>query len=144
VQFLRSRPGILKPSWVRIAALLLFGVAGCSRRDMGLVEGRVTFGGAPVADAVVTFLPPNHPMSRGKTDGDGRFVLHTFRKGDGAFNGSCQVTIVPFAEGTDGDSPPPSEDARPDIPRIYRSRSTSPLTADVQAGRRNTFEFALD
>ncbi len=129
-----------------VAALALF--AGCGRRDMGQVMGRVTFGGRPVPDAVVSFRPKNRPMAVGKTDADGRFVLNTFRKGDGSFFGACQVTVGPFVEGTDQPPAPtsrsPTEDPRPDIPLIYRSPATTPLTAEVVAGKKNVIDFKLD
>ena len=122
---------------------------GCGRRDMGRVEGRVTFQGAPVHDAVVNFHFPNRPMAAGKTDAEGRFVLHTFAKGDGAFQGRCQVFIVPYVEELPAADvwPPPRPveiDPRPDIPMIYQAPSTSPLTAEVESGRVNTFEFTLE
>lgn len=123
--------------------------SGCGRRDMGRVEGRVTFREAPVADAVVNFLPANRPMAVGRTDADGRFVLSTFAKADGAIGGQCQVVVVPFVElpnyyGPNPPRPAPAIDMRTDIPKAYRAPSTSPLTAEVQPGRMNSFEFALE
>ena len=100
------------------------------------------------ADAEVSFRPKNRPMAVGKTDADGRFVLNTFRKGDGSFFGACQVTVGPFVEGTDQPPAPtsrsPTEDPRPDIPLIYRSPATTPLTAEVVAGKKNVVDFKLD
>jgi hypothetical protein len=139
---LKSRGG-----WLLLLAVATV-AAGCGRRDMGAVTGRVTFGGQPVPEAVVSFFPKNRPMSAGKTDADGRFVLQTFRKGDGAFLGACKVTIFPFLE---GEEPPPGSTAPPDkpleergdIPEVYWSPATSPLTADVVAGKSNQFNFEL-
>jgi len=125
--------------------------AGCGRQDMGRVAGRVTFQGRPVPDAVVNFLPTKGPMSAGKTDADGRFALNTFAKGDGALAGRCQVCIAPYVEPPSPESlmkepprPAPTIDMRTDIPKAYRAPSTSPLTAEVQPGRMNSFEFALE
>lgn len=121
---------------------------GCGRRDMGRVEGWVSFQGSPVPDAVVNFQPTNQPMASGKTDADGHFVLNTFAKGDGSIGGQCQVTISPHVELPDlyatGPSRPAPPKPRPDIPEVYRAPSTSPLTAEVLPGRRNSFEFALE
>jgi hypothetical protein len=133
-----------------ICAGLLIAV-GCGRQDMGRVSGRVTFQGRPVPDAVVNFLPPKGPASAGKTDGDGRFALSTFADGDGTIAGRCRVYVTPYME-----SPYPQEflkepprpaapkDPRPDIPEAYRAPATSPLSAEVEPGRMNSFEFALE
>ncbi len=135
--------------WLVLSTVVLAAVAGCGRRDIGRVEGRITFEGRPVADAVVTFLPKNRPQAGGKTDADGRYVLNTFRKGDGAFQGSCQVTIGPYGEVTEEDlnpppgAPPRRPEERTDIPEVYRSPATSPLTAEVVAGKTNQFDFEL-
>lgn len=129
--------------------------AGCGRSDMGRVAGRVTFQGRPVPDAVLNFVPPKGPWAAGKTDADGRFTLSTFAKGDGSLAGKCQVLITPYVEPPPPPSsvkeppprpvaPRPEEDTRPDIPKAYRAPSTSPLTADVQPGRSNSFEFTLE
>ena len=68
-----------------VALVLGAALPGCGRAGLGSVEGRVIFEGRPVPDAVVAFHPENRPQAAGKTDADGRFVLNTFRKGDGAF-----------------------------------------------------------
>jgi hypothetical protein len=87
-------------------------------------------------------------MAAGRTDADGRFVLSTFAKADGAIGGQCQVVVVPFVELPEYDGPNPPRPAtpppRPDIPDVYRAASSSPLTADVQRGRKNSFEFTLE
>lgn len=104
--------------------------------------------GTPLVDAVVNFLPANQPMAAGRTDADGRFVLSTFAKADGAIGGQCQVVVVPFVELPEYYGPNPPRPAtpplRPDIPDVYRAASSSPLTADVQRGRKNFFEFTLE
>lgn len=137
------------PGFLVLALVLGAAVPGCGRPGLGRVEGRVTFKGRPVPDAVVAFHPENRPQAAGKTDADGRFVLNTFRKGDGAFEGRCQVSIGPYGEVTEEDlnptagAPPRGPEERGDIPEIYRSPATSPLAADVVAGKRNQFEFEL-
>jgi hypothetical protein len=132
----------------RVAMLLAIGVAavaGCQRRDMGRVQGRVTFEGAAVPEALVSFRLGNRPAAAGMTDADGHFVLHTFSKGDGSFTGRCRVTVVPYQDMTDPYSPlqAPGEKPRPDIPKIYRTQETTPLNAEVVSGRQNVFTFDM-
>ncbi len=132
-----------------VCCVLLVVAAGCGRKDMGRVAGRVTFQGRPVPDAVLNFLPSKGPMAAGKTDADGRFALSTFAKGDGALAGKCRVFITPYVEPPSQESqmmgsPRPTATKRPDIPEAYWDASTSPLTAEVEPGRTNSFEFVLE
>jgi hypothetical protein len=96
---------------------------------MGTVTGTVTQAGIPVPAAEVTFLTPGRPTSVGTTDAEGRFTLSTRRLNDGAYAGQHVVVIT---------TSPPS--ARPGK---YQSPDTTPLRADVVAGRANTVTFDL-
>lgn len=139
----RSVVGIL---WVAMSlGLGATAMSGCQRRDMGRVKGRVTFEGAAVPDALVSFRLGNRPAAAGRTDADGHFVLHTFSKGDGSFGGRCRVTVVPYQDMTNPYSPlqAPEEEPRPDIPEIYRLQDTTPLNAEVAAGKENVFTFDM-
>jgi hypothetical protein len=85
--------------------LLLAGLAllpGCGGPTMGRVEGRVTCNGVPVANAVIIFSPvpasaddrePGKAASA-STDAQGKFVLTTYRAGDGALVGSHRVAVT--------------------------------------------------
>ena len=67
-------------------------------------------------------------------------------KGDGGFAGTSVVTITPWNEPFDsiaGGKPPP-ERPRPDIPERYRDAATSPLTAEVVAGKANVCDLNLE
>lgn len=123
-------------------------VAGCGRRAMGPVSGRVTHRGQPVAAAVVQFIPSNGPMAAATTDTGGRFQLRTFGTGDGALTGTHTVVVVPWFPGVGNAEKQPLEELaspeRPDIPAVYRQPHTSPLTAAVTSRGPNEFEFALD
>ncbi len=131
------------PHALRALGLALFLVVvagGCGRRDMGRVSGTLTFKGQPVPKAVVKFLPQGRPAGAGETDDTGRFVLNTLTKGDGAFKGACVVAVEPVPEFLPGSiSPIP----RPDIPEGYRAYQTTPLKADVVAGKDNVFTFDM-
>ena len=129
------------------AVLLLITAVGCGPPQMGPVSGQVTFHGKPVPMAVVSFQPTNRPMGVGVTDNDGRYRLSSKARFDGAYGGRHVVTIRPWQLGV-GQEPldpaytPPPEN-RTDIPEKYRLPYTSPLSAEVVAGRDNTVDFEL-
>ena len=129
------------------AVLLLITAVGCGPPQMGPVSGQVTFHGKPVPMAVVSFQPTNRPMGVGVTDNDGRYRLSSKARFDGAYGGRHTVTIGPWQLGV-GQEPldpaytPPPEN-RTDIPEKYRLPYTSPLSAEVVAGRDNTVDFEL-
>lgn len=132
-----------------IAMMVIAATVGCGRADMGRVSGLVTFGGKPVADAVVSFRPKNRPMAAGRTDAAGRFTLNTYSKGDGAVKGVNRVSIEPWTPAPEA-VPEPGQDPRPwkdleraDIPKKFRQEETSGLTVEVIAGKRNEFNFEL-
>ena len=134
---------------VCVALSLAIGVAamsGCQRRDMGRVQGRITFEGGPVPEALVSFRPANRPAAAGRTDADGHFVLNTFTKGDGSFIGRCRVTVSPDTEMPVAGSfmQQEEEKLRPDIPARYRIVDTTPLEADVVARKNNVFTFDME
>ena len=126
---------------------LLAGAVGCGPPLMGPVRGRVTFKGKPVPMAVVRFQPQTRQIGVAVTDNDGRYRLSTKQPLDGAYGGHHVVIVYAWQLGV-GQEPldpaytPPPED-RTDIPDKYRVPHTSPLSADVVAGRDNTIDFEL-
>lgn len=129
------------PVWTAVAVVGFAVASGCGRREMGRVAGTLTFAGKPVPKAIVWFTPKGRPAGAGETDDAGRFVLNTLKKGDGAFQGACVVTVVPVAEFEEGSIEPKP---RPDIPGKYRVHETTPLKADVVAGKDNVFTFDME
>jgi hypothetical protein len=127
--------------------LLLAGGVGCSPPLLGPVRGRVTFKGKPVPMAVVRFQPQSRQIGVAVTDNDGRYRLSTKKPLDGAFGGHHVVSVYPWqlAVGQEPLDPAyvPLPENRADIPEQYRVPHTSPLTADVVAGRDNTIDFDL-
>jgi hypothetical protein len=69
---------------------------------MAPVKGRITCNGKPVHDAAVIFSPlpraegdrESGKAAQAGTDADGRYVLSTFKPGDGALVGSHKVSVV--------------------------------------------------
>jgi hypothetical protein len=118
------------------------------------VTGRVEMQGKPVDGAKVVFrtaAPVNGKeySAFGYTNGSGAFALQTFRDGDGAVAGEHWVTVEkitysdPPAPRNEGDAVlPPKETSY--LPERYRSPKTSGLSAEVDAGRLNTFVFTID
>lgn len=151
----RRRSGLALPLPIRISraaigpllVLLLAGGVGCSPSLMGPVSGRLMFKGKPVPMAVVCFRPQSRQIGVGVTDNDGRYRLSTKKPFDGAFEGRHVVSVYPWRLGVGQEPlepayvPPPEE--RVDIPDKYRVPQTSPLSADVVAGRDNTIDFEL-
>jgi hypothetical protein len=128
-------------SWIAVLLVTIW-APGCrgtptSEREKVSVEGKVTHAGQGVAWVLVTF--------NGATP-DVRFETHTEK--DGTFRLSCSpgtykvsFTAVPLGQGqgpsagagdgTLANSPDASN--LKEIPRPYRSPSTSPLTVEVPA-----------
>jgi hypothetical protein len=130
--------------------VILLSASGCWQPTMAKVSGTVTWQGKPVSDAIVQFVHKNRPGAAGRTDAAGRFSLTTLKPGDGAYFGSFRVAIEPFVPGLDPDppaapprTPPPPLPSRKDIPQVYRSPETSPLSVEVVQGFANQFDFEL-
>lgn len=75
-------------------------MVGCSG-DSGHVKtaactGTVTYKGAPVEGAIVTFNPSDKSLKPavGRTDAAGKYTLTTFEAGDGAIPGSYKVSVL--------------------------------------------------
>ncbi len=80
-------------------ALITSALSGCGEAPEGgnvtLAEGGgiVTFKGAPLADASVTFMPEYGPVAIGTTDLAGKFKLSTGTR-SGVAVGDCKVTVT--------------------------------------------------
>ena len=132
---------------VLLHAVALVGCGSSGGNPVLKVTGVVTYQGAPVADAGVTFTPEKGRPASGKTDASGKFTLSTFAKEDGAVPGLHKVAVTPNASqiapmpGT----PEAAQAAagKPPFPPRYNSAETSGLTADVKPGAENDFKFEL-
>ena len=60
---------------------------------------------------------------------------------DRPHKGTCIVTVMPVPEFLPGSIEPKP---RPDIPGKYRVHETTPLKADVVAGKDNVFTFDME
>jgi len=124
---------------------LLVVVAGCggsNRPSLAPVSGTVTFRGAALEGAEVTFLPEQGRPARGTTDGEGHFELSTFAAQDGAAIGLHRVRITKTEKKDPQDDSPYAEQVNV-IPEKYADPARSGLTAEVNATGDNRFKYEL-
>jgi hypothetical protein len=123
------------------------------------VKVTVTYKGAPVADATISFVPDATamPPAFGKTDAQGVAKMKTYVEGDGAVVGQHKISIIKSettSSGpvTDQDSPnyvPPAGGGAPPpvvkyiIPQKYSSPASSGLAIEVKDSGPNEFTFDL-
>jgi len=109
------------------------------------VSGTVTYDGAPLAGAAVSFSPKGegHP-AYGFTDDNGYYILQT-QLGNpdaGTTPGEYEVTIRKRKELPDNERRGVIE-APSIIPERYENPAMSGLTATVEKGKENVFDFTL-
>ena len=141
-----------------VALLLTVLLSGCGAKPPAgakptkKVTVTVTYKGAPVEGAVVTFVNQDPPSANGRTDAQGKARLKTYIDGDGATLGSHKVMIEKsIAEGgqtVGSDDPSYDPNAPPAkvkylVPQKYSSIATSGLTAEVKESGSNDFTFEL-
>lgn len=141
---------------VLVTVCTTLGCGGTKPIKTDYVEGKVTYKGAPVANASINFSPAAEGQGNsatGQTDDLGNYKLQTFlgAPGRGTTPGEYIVTInkmesVPsgkFTTDTDGNRHEVVEETRSLVPNVYTSRTTSPLRATVVGGGPNKFDFDL-
>lgn len=159
------RKGSVGMVWAVAGCLIAF-PSGCSERikqpNLVKVSGIVTYKGAPLPKALVAFQPVDSSgsplVASGQTNDEGRFELTTLREKDGCPLGNKVVVITAVEGGDRGGKPdfqhnsdialepgmPGYKEPKSLIPKRYADPTTSGLTATVEAGKANTFEFALN
>lgn len=143
-----SRRALLFP----VCLGLLTVVTGCGDGGpaMNPVSGKVTIGGQPAADVLVTFTPSDSSMeaASGRTGADGTYTLTSGIQGKpGAMTGSYTVTLMQqaasavdpeqagYSGGSNTSAPPPAPESS--IPDDW----SKPV--DVAAGE-NTIDLAVE
>ena len=135
-------------SLMTIACLCLVACGG--GRKVADVEGVVKINGQPAEKIRIQFWPEKEgPRSQGVTNAEGRFTLTTEdNTGPGAAIGPNKITLLDLevygggkivgraAEDTDL-----SQGKKSRINLTYNSPNTSGLSKEVEAGKKNEFEF---
>ena len=137
-----------------LTVVLAVALSGCggSGLDLEKVTGTITYRGQGVAGAKVMFVPENGgPVARATTDKNGFYRLRTRAPGDGAVAGRHRVAVVlcgpdkPIPAGRAGRMMKEDMEGTGDplVPVRYFSAATSKLTATVEPGGDNEFDFEL-
>jgi hypothetical protein len=135
--------------WCLLALL----ISGCgeTKPPVAEVSGTVTLDGKPMELVHVEFWPEVGPRAFGKTDDSGKFTLVTDdRTQNGAPPGRTKVAIRDTAHMKDdyidegGDFVDMSNGRKSRIHTKYYDAHNSPITVEVKAGEKNTFDFAVD
>lgn len=134
-----------KQAGLLLTALLSTAVMGCGGDGPTLVpvEGTIIMGGAPLAEAEVTFQPPSGRPSSGMTDSQGHYKLLYLDEKDGALPGRHKVLITTYVEPDSDYEPPDRRAGRPEqVPMQYNHNST--LEAVVNEGQSEPIDFTLE
>jgi hypothetical protein len=149
-----------RTNWI-IAGVVcgMFVISGCGD-GLGLkpTTGTVTYKGAPVEGANVTFVAESGPIGTGTTDASGKFTITTNGK-PGAVVGKHGVMISKTSSNIEGmPANPTPEDmmkmgakmgakagaiSKDELPSKFGTTQGSGLTADVTADGENNFPFDL-
>lgn len=127
--------------------LSLAGCGGGNGLETAPVVGKVLINGQPLAFGSISFRPKAGSPATGQIQSDGSFTLTTYKSGDGAIIGPHDVLVI--ATESDAGSVSPSQPGeevvmgKSTIPQKYTSFSTSGLTAEVVADKKNEFTFEL-
>jgi hypothetical protein len=129
-------------AWLLLA---LGGAVGCGKPGAAATApagGVVLFNGEPATDVRVIFTPENGRPAIGQTDEQGRFVLTTFQRDDGAVPGKHKATISDRKRNWLPD--PKTNKVEPGrFPESYQRASTSPWTFEVKSGEDNFFTLDM-
>ncbi len=130
-----------RPTRLALAlALLAVGACRPSWKYNEQVEGTVKMDGAPVANALVRFVPedPKYqgPASSGYTDAKGHFSLACENGKAGAVVAKHNVLVMPGRGGEEAAS------RRANIPPVYSNPVATPLVVEVTA-EKHSYELAL-
>jgi hypothetical protein len=125
---------------------VLLALAGCSSARTAQVSGIVTYRGKPVPAAVVTFVARGAPAVFSGTDAEGRYSVTVLCPDSAAAGDRHTVMVTPAIRiSADGITPDPATPlVRPDIPGRYNAAESTPLSAEIVAGRDTVVDIALE
>lgn len=139
-RFLNSR----KQAGLLAAALLMTAAVGCGDGlKLVPVEGKVTLGGEPLAEADVIFQPENGRPSMGTTDAQGHYKLVYTNEKDGALPGTHKVVITTYVEPDSDYEAPDRRAGRPErVPAKYNFETT--LQTELSPDTSDPVDFTLE
>jgi len=123
-----------------LLAVLLCCLLGCGdgRPSRVPISGQVTVDGQPLKFGTIAFQPASGRASSGRLDANGRYVLSTYDRGDGAIVGEYVVAIS-------GNEQMSETSRRWHAPKKYSNPAESGLTATVEGPREDlNFELTWD
>lgn len=153
-----------------LGVLCVVGVLGCGAKSTtpatAKTTGVVTYNGAPVKGATVTFANDKSPRAgSGVTNDQGAFIISTFGIDDGAIVGEHTVTVskqsvsaevaamkpedyMKAMQGAGGGAgggtvAPPGQTNKSELPTKYANSGSSGLKFTVEAGKENQFKIEL-
>lgn len=143
---------------VALIAVALISCVGCGGGviDTDSVEGTVTYKGAPVEGASVMFSPVSEGQGNpayAVTDAKGHYILQTQQGAAdaGTTPGDYKVTVSKVEMIGTGKTTTTPEGEKEEIteskealPKKYKFQKDTPLTATVEAGKANVFDFQLE
>lgn len=145
--YLSGFSGRLMSALLCSALLLPLGV-GCKGGNAWEItqpaSGTVVYKGKPIENAEINLFPvdpaaPELVRPRGRTTADGKFVLWTYKEGDGVPAGKYKATIVHNEVSVSKDTVV----AKPnDLPAKYSRRESTDLEVTVNEGK-NEIPFEL-
>lgn len=133
---------------ILFCGLLMFAVcffSGCGKKSeipVASVSGAVTFNGKPVKEGTVWFAPEDKGLlpARGILKSSGKYSLEIAEKDlKGAYVGNYKI----WFDCTDSASSQDGERGKSLLPEKYNSPETSALSAVVEEGKSNVFDFDL-
>lgn len=105
------------------------------------VSGTVTLDSKPVPGANVTFIEDgiSNRAATTTTDAQGKYMMSTFKQGDGAVPGTYKVTVTKYQKGAEenpyGNNPPESVEQTPEaISEAYGKGYTGPPKGNQTKG----------
>lgn len=142
-----SKPGVRTAFTVFALLGLPFLVSCNGGPEMAAVTGIVYYNDEPLPYGSIMFQPERGQPATGKIQSDGKFEMASFRPGDGATVGMQKVRVNCYSSQAPGELAKPVVGERSIgkllIPQHYTSLDASGLTADVQPGENQPFEFRL-
>lgn len=134
-----------------IGLSLLVGCNSASVSGTVPVGGKVTYKGAPVEGAIITFIPEgNGRIATATTVAGGVFSLTTV-DASGAMPGKYKVTVDKVVYQAGGSSSMEAAStgsaaegkSKRELPSKYAQAASTPLVMEVPSGGKKDFEFAL-